>query len=97
VNPSSDGISQVIATDQALGCIDNSGISNALTSKLHSAQQLINAGKIQEAINTLTALLHQLEAQAGKHITTTCTDSNGNQFDPVQVLIDDVKALLASL
>jgi hypothetical protein len=97
VNASSDGITQVIDTDQALGCIDNSGIVNALTSKLASAQQLINAGKIQEAINTLTALLHQLEAQAGKHVSTTCTDSNGNPFNPFQTLEDDVKALLASL
>jgi len=97
VNASSDGITQVIGTDQALGCIDNSGIVNALTSKLASAQQLINAGKIQEAINTLTALLHQLEAQAGKHISTTCKDSNGNSFNPFQTLEDDVKALLASL
>jgi mRNA-degrading endonuclease toxin of MazEF toxin-antitoxin module len=90
-------ITGVIGTDQALGCIDNSGIVNALSSKLAAAEADINAGKIQEAINTLKALLNQLNAQAGKHIATTCMDSNGNTFDPVTVLIADVKALLASL
>jgi len=91
------GITTVITQDQALGCIDNAGISNALTSKLAAAQAYITAGDIQSAINTLTALLNQLNAQAGKHIKTTCTDANGNQFNPVQVLIADVQALLASL
>src|SRR5439155_12235955 len=49
------------------------------------------------AINLLTALLQQLNAQAGKHLKTACTDSNGVQFDPVQVLISDVTTLLAAL
>ena len=42
-------------------------------------------------------MLNELQAQAGKHIKTTCTDSNGVTFDPVATLIADVKALLASL
>jgi hypothetical protein len=93
-----DGVTGVVGTDQALGCIDNSGISNALTNKLSTAQAYINAGDIQDAINTLTALLNQLKAQAGKHISTVCTDPNTNtQFNPVQVLIADVEALLAGL
>jgi FIMAH domain len=91
------GVTQVIGTVQALGCIDSSGIVNALTAKLAQAQAFIAAGDIQSAVNTLTALLHQLDAQAGKHIKTTCTDANGNTFDPVQVLIADVQALLTSL
>ena len=97
VRATAGGVTQVIGTDQALGCIDNSGISNALTSKLAAAQQLINAGKIQEAINTLTALLHQLEAQAGKHIGTCIDPVTGQPFDADAALIADVKALLASL
>jgi beta-propeller repeat-containing protein len=96
VKATSGGITNVIGTLQALGCVDNSGIGNALTTKLASAQALIDAGKIQAAINTLTALLNQLQAQAGKHILTSCT-ADGVTFNPVQVLIDDVKALLASL
>jgi hypothetical protein len=97
VGVTAGSVSTVIGTTQALGCVDNSGISNALIVKLNAAQAYIAAGDIQSAINTLTALLNQLNAQAGKHIKTTCTDANGNTFDPVQVLIADVQALLASL
>jgi hypothetical protein len=97
VQPTTDGITEIIGTDEALGCIDNAGISNALRSKLAAAQAAIDAGKIQEAINILNALLNQLNAQADKHIKTTCIDSNGNPFNPVTTLIADVKALLASL
>lgn len=97
VQPTIGGTITVIGTDQALGCIDNSGISGALQNKLNAAQAAIAAGRLQEAINTLKALLNQLQAQAGKHISTSCKDGNGNTFDPAQVLIDDVKAILASL
>lgn len=92
-----DGTISVINGDQALGCIDNSGVAGALNSKLSAAEADINAGNIQQAINTLMALLNQLQAQRGKHIKTTCTDSNGNNFDPDAVLMADVNALLASL
>jgi hypothetical protein len=97
VTATAAAIAVVIDTEQALGCIDNSGISNALKSKLSAAQADIDAGKTQEAINTLKALLNQLQAQAGKHISTFCTDSNGNAFDPDAALVADVNALLASL
>ena len=91
------GVSQVIGTLVTLGCIDNAGVGNAFSVKLAQAQAAINAGDIQTAINLLTALLQQLNAQAGKHLKTSCTDSNGVQFDPVQVLINDVTTLLAAL
>ena len=97
VQPTIDGTITVIGTDQALGCIDNSGISGALQSKLNAAQADIAAGKIQEAINTLKALLNQLQAQAGKHISTSCKDGSGNTFNPDAVLIADVQGILASL
>jgi hypothetical protein len=97
VNPTAAGVTTVIGQDQALGCIDNSGISNALTTKLAQAQAAISAGDTQTAINILSALLHELQAQAGKHVSHSCTDKDGNSFDAVQVLIDDVTALLTSL
>lgn len=75
------------------GCIDNAGIGNALTSKLFAAQ---SAGNVQTAINTLTALKNQILAQAGKHIHTTCTIS-GVTFNPVNVLLLDVQALIDNL
>ena len=75
------------------GCIDNAGIANALTSKLNAAQ---SASNVQTAINTLTALKNQIQAQAGKHIHTTCT-IGGVTFNPVNVLLIDVQALIDSL
>ncbi|HKW63311.1 MAG TPA: hypothetical protein VJN89_12250 [Candidatus Acidoferrum sp.] len=75
------------------GCIDNAGIGNALTSKLSAAQ---SAGNVQTAINTLTALKNQIQAQAGKHIHTVCT-IGGVTFNPVTVLLLDVQALIDSL
>jgi List-Bact-rpt repeat protein/FIMAH domain-containing protein len=87
VQPTTDGIIQVIGADLLSQCIDSGGIGNALISKLNAAQAFIDAGDIQSAINTLTALLNQLNAQAAKHIKTACSDA----------LIADVQALLASL
>ena len=97
VGATSSGTSTVVGELQALGCINNTGISGSLLNKLATAQAEITAGDIKSAINTLDALLNEIEAQSGNHIGTTCTDSNGNQFNPVQVLIADVEALLASL
>jgi len=75
------------------GCIDNAGIGNALTSKLSAAQ---SAGNAQTAINTLTALKNQINAQAGKHIATSCTIA-GVTFNPVTALLLDVQGLIDSL
>ena len=75
------------------GCIDNAGIANALTSKLSAAQ---SAGNVQTAINTLTALKNQIQAQAGKHIHNACV-IGGVAFNPVTVLLLDVQALIDSL
>jgi hypothetical protein len=67
------GIATVIANLLASGCIDNSGIANALTSKLSAAQAAINRGQIQTAINTLGAFKSQVQAQSGNHISGSCT------------------------
>ena len=69
------GIATVIANLLASGCIDNSGIANALTSKLSAAQSAISGGKIQTAINTLGAFQSQVQAQSGNHISNSCTST----------------------
>ncbi|HEU5181146.1 MAG TPA: choice-of-anchor Q domain-containing protein, partial [Candidatus Polarisedimenticolia bacterium] len=97
VQASPASVGQVIGTLGTLGCIDNSGIVNAFTAKLAQAQAAIDAGDQQTAINLLSALLQQLQAQAGKHLHASCVDGQGNTFDPVQTLINDVNALLAGL
>jgi len=96
VSATTGSVTQVVGTDQAAGCIDNSGIANSVKSKLAEAQADINAGNIQQAKSVLNDLLNFLQAQRGKHIKTTCT-VNGVTFDPDAVLIADVQALLASL
>jgi hypothetical protein len=93
----------VIATESSIGnlisdllnagCIDNAGIGNALTSKLAAAQ---SAGNPQTAINTLTALKNQINAQAGKHIATSCMLA-GVTINPVTALLLDVQSLIDSL
>jgi hypothetical protein len=93
-----DSLEQDVNILLAFGCIDNGGIANSLVSKIEAAKSRIAAGDTHSAINTLAALLNQLQAQAGKHISTGCTDPNTNtQFNPAQLLITDLQALLANL
>jgi hypothetical protein len=93
-----DSLEQDVKLLLGFGCIDNSGIGNSLISKLDAVKARIAAGDIHSAINTLTALLNQAQAQTGKHISTACTDTNSNnQFNAAQVFIGDIEALLASL
>ena len=86
---------QVIGEIQGAACIDP-GIVSALNEKLTTAQAEIAAGDTQDAIGTLTAVTNQLQSQAGKHISTTCT-YKGTPFNPDAVLLADVQALSASL
>jgi hypothetical protein len=93
-----DSLEQDVNLLLGFGCIDTSGIGNSLVSKIEAAKARIAAGDTHSAINTLSALLSQLQTQAGKHISTSCTDPNTNtQFNPAQVLITDLQALLATL
>jgi N-acetylneuraminic acid mutarotase len=89
-------VAAVISKMRAASCIDNSGISGALTSKLNAAQASISAGDVQSAINALGALKNQIQAQAGKHISTTCS-SGGVAFNSVSTLLIDVQSLIDSL
>ena len=65
-------ITTVIANLASSGCIDP-GTANALTSKLSAAQADIGGGKIQTALNVLGAFKSQVQAESGKHISTSCT------------------------
>lgn len=93
---STASITNMIGQLLASGCIDNSGIANALTNKLAAAQGFISAGDNLDAINALTALLNQIRAQSGKHIATSCT-IGGTTFNPATLLINDVQSLINGL
>jgi len=88
--------STVINSLLAAGCINNAGVANSFISKLSAAQGSIAVGNYADAINTLKALLNQLQAQAGKHLSTSCT-INGVTFNPVTVLTNDVQSLIDTL
>jgi len=79
-----------------LGCIDNAGIANSLASKMAAVKNAIANGQIQTAINILSAFITEVQAQAGKHISTTCT-AGGHTYHPVQTLIGDAQYLLGTL
>ena len=53
-----------------LGWIDNLGIANSLDSKIIAARQAVQAGDNGAARNILNALLNEIEAQSGKHLTS---------------------------
>jgi len=81
------GITNVIGSFRTLGAIDNSGISNSLTSKLAEAQTYISSGDNQTATNILSAMNNEINAQNGKHITSSAA----------AVLVTDTQALQESL
>jgi hypothetical protein len=79
----------------SLGCMDN--ISQSLLAKISVAQNLNGKGNNQTATNILAALINEVQAQAGKHISNTCKDSSGRPFDPVQLLLGDTQYLQGTL
>jgi len=93
-----DSLEKEINLFLGFGCIDNGGVANSLTSKMDAAKSRIAGGDTHAAINTLSALLSQLEAEAGKHVSSGCIDSNTNtQMNAARILITDLEALLATL
>lgn len=91
-----DSLKKEVNEFLGLGCIDNSGIANSLASKMAAVQNAVANGQIQAAINILSAFITEVQAQAGKHISTTCT-AGGHQYHPVQTLIGDAQYLLGTL
>jgi FIMAH domain-containing protein len=69
------------------GQIANQGICNALQAKIASAQKSVARGDTHTAISQLNALLHQLQAQRGKHIPE----------DAYRILNQDVRFVILSL
>ena len=53
-----------------LGWIDNQGIVNSLDQKLDNAKSQLQKGDTAAAKNTLRALVNEVEAQNGKHLTS---------------------------
>jgi len=50
------------------GFINNQGVTNSLLAELDAAQAAQDNGQTGTAINLLGAFIHEVQAQAGKHI-----------------------------
>ena len=53
------------------GLINNQGVANSLLAKLDAALAAQDSGQMKTAINLLGAFIHEVQAQAGKHIDQT--------------------------
>jgi len=87
VTPTTGGIKNVISSFLTTGAIDKSGIATSLASKLTTAKTYISAGDSQTAVNVLGALLNEVNAQSGKHISASAAAA----------LVTDTQALETSL
>jgi hypothetical protein len=91
-------IVNVIGQEQALGCIDQSGIGQSLSAKMNAYQNLASGGHVQGAVNVLSAFQYEVLGQIGHHIVTSCIDSvTGTAFSPGDTLIADAQSLQATL
>jgi predicted negative regulator of RcsB-dependent stress response len=70
------------------GFIDNQGITNSLLAKLDAAQAALDRGQTSVAINQLQAFIHEVQAQAGKHIEQ---EHAGHLVEHAQVVIQALK------
>ena len=50
------------------GFINNQGVTSSLLAKLDAAQEALDRGQTPVAIQKLNAFIHEVQAQAGKHI-----------------------------
>ncbi len=85
--PTADSLLETIGDMYAEGLIDNAGIANSLASKLDAAIKKIEQGKVETAKNILEALINQISAQSGKHISA----------EVAEALIADIEYILDSL
>ena len=78
------------------GCIDNKGVIRAFSSTLSAAELDASTGRKRNAVNTLNALILQIQSQRAKHLTATCTIDNVS-VDPAFLLIADVQGLITTV
>ena len=82
-----DSLEELIERLYQLGEIDDQGIRNSLLSKAHNAQKSVQKGNVEAARHQLTAFIHEVMAQSGKHISTRAA----------QLLLADVNFVLDQL
>ncbi|MBI5598119.1 MAG: hypothetical protein HY890_00095 [Deltaproteobacteria bacterium] len=78
---------QDITLSRKVGWIDNDGIMKSLLKKAEAAEESVNKGNTMAAENELKALVNEVEAQRGKHITE----------DAAKILIEDARYMIDNL
>jgi hypothetical protein len=71
LTPTIASLTNCVEHAAAEGLINNQGVTNSLLAKLDAAQVAQDSGQIKTAINLLGAFIHEVQAQAGKHIDQT--------------------------
>lgn len=66
--PTIEALTHCVHHAYEMGHIDNPGVANSLIAKLNAAAAAVERGNSAAAIRNLTAFIHEVEAQAGKHI-----------------------------
>ncbi len=80
-----DGTLADINSSFQLGLIDNEGIANSLSSKIHAAAAAAARGQTQTKRDILGAFENEVNAQAGRHLFGTA----------LQILLEDADSLLS--
>jgi hypothetical protein len=69
--PTIESLQMCVEHAASQGFIDNKGVTHSLLAKLDAAQAAEAGGQAGTAINLLGAFIHEVQAQAGKHIDQT--------------------------
>lgn len=69
--PTIESLQMCVEHAASQGFINNQGVTNSLLAKLDAAQAAQDSGQMKTAINLLGAFIHEVQAQAGKHIDQT--------------------------
>jgi len=77
-------LKQDITLSRKIGWITNDGIMKSLLKKAEAAEESIERGNTRAAENELNALINEVEAQRGKHITD----------DAAKMLIEDAQYII---
>jgi predicted negative regulator of RcsB-dependent stress response len=86
--PTIDSLENCVEHAAQHGIIDNQGVTNSLLAKLDAAQAALDRGQTSVAINNLEAFIHEVQAQAGKHIDQVHA---GHLVEHAQVVIQALK------
>lgn len=83
-----DSVRALVDSFVAGGSIDNEGVAQALYAFLRQAQANLDLGKGNAAENTLNAFVKSVQAQAGKHISSSSAQT---LIDAAQAVIDGLR------